>query len=153
MRKTLAAKKKFGQLIEAPLELPRGSVARENALSAAANLDLDFPRARRGFGSAEMYPRPQRTGTVVDFCLGQIQKIFTFNIARTHVVADGVPDNLAARIDDQRQFRLRHIPTRIAPDTDRFTGRNNFLGDGLEEKFRSFRGVNPVISRRAEIRF
>ena len=90
---------------------------------------------------------------MVSFGLRQIQEIFAFDVARTHVVADGVADDFSARIHHQRQFRLRHVPFGVAPDADGFAGADDFLRQRFEENFRPFRRINLVVGGGAEIGF
>jgi hypothetical protein len=60
--------------------------------------------------------RTKRTTAVVNLGLWQIKRVFRFNIARAHIVADGVAHDCPVRIDQQRQLWLRHRPLRVRPN-------------------------------------
>src|SRR4051812_14542457 len=97
MRKRLAAEKVFGKFLERAFDAVDGSLATEDHVALAAkDLNLDIPRTHFGFTRVDVDERTQRAGAVVDLRLRQIEKIFAFDIARTHVVADRVADDLAA---------------------------------------------------------
>ena len=113
---------------------------------------MDFPVARLVLAGADDHPRPDRAGAVVNLRLRQIEQIFPLDVARTHVIADGVADDLAARVDDQRQLRLRHVPARVFANAHRITRSDDFLRQRLKEQFGPLCVVNTIVGRRAEVR-
>src|SRR6185312_9412512 len=75
----------------------------------------------------------KRAGAVIDLCLRQIERVFAFDVTRAHVVADGVASDLAAWVEQQRQFRLGHRPLRIGSNANRLAGPDNATGCGLKK--------------------
>src|SRR5579875_2409260 len=61
--------------------------------ASAADGQANGHALRRRHGSSQSDDWTERTRAVVDFCLWQIKWIFTFDVSRTHIVADGVTDN------------------------------------------------------------
>src|SRR5438094_5677509 len=152
VREDLAAEEKAGQLIKRPLDLTYGGLAFERRLTLAADVQLDCPVARLAFAGADDDPGPHRAGAVIDLGLWQIEQIFPFNVARTHVVADGVTDHPPARIDDQRQLRFRHVPARVFANAHSLARGDDFFWQRLEKEFRTGGIVNLVVRGSAEIR-
>ena len=54
--------------------------------------------------------RTERAGRRVYFRLGQVERIFPFDITAAHVVAYDHPHDFARRVGDESQFRLGHAP-------------------------------------------
>ncbi len=52
----------------------------------------------------------QRAAVGIDFGLRQIQRVFALDTARTHVVANGVADNLGRGVDDEHKLWLWDVP-------------------------------------------
>src|SRR5690606_30379484 len=89
--------------------------------------------------------RAERARTRVDLGLGQIERVLALDIATAHVVADGDADNLHGWIHDQRQFRLGHIPVRIAADAYLAVGADYPGSARLEKDLRARGGVDARI--------
>src|SRR5205085_2415195 len=98
-------------------------------------------------------PRSKSTGAVISFGLRKIQQILAFYVARTHVIADSVADDLAAGIEHERQFRFGHAPFCVASDAHGLAAANDFFWQRLEEKLWPVRIINPVIGICAELGF
>ena len=97
--------------------------------------------------------RAQGAAIVVELGLRQIERILALDVAGAHVVADGEPDQLSLRRNDQRQFRLGNRPFRVAADADRLAGTGDAPRHGLEEQLRPRRRIHPVVVRGARFRF
>src|SRR5262249_10142390 len=80
--------------------------------------------------------------------LRQVERVFTLDIARTHVVADGVADDFEFRRDYQSQLWFGDIPVAVGADADALAGAGNAVGRGLEEQLRSPRRVDEIIEPR-----
>ena len=115
--------------------------------------DSDSPFAREGFAGAQVDPRSERAGAIVDFRLREIQEILAFDVARTHVIADGAAHNRSTRIQNERELRLRNTPAGVAPNADRLAGSDDFLRQSLEKNLRPLRRINAVVRGGAEIGF
>src|SRR5919112_4381130 len=88
---------------------------------------------------------PQRARTVVDFGLGEIQRILALNIARRDIVAGGVTDDLHPAVDDQDQFGLGHVPTAVPADAYPVPGADDPPPRGLEKKLGPLGVVDPLV--------
>src|SRR6185312_17025902 len=66
-------------------------------LSFAHDFNANRRRGKQRFG-ADQYAGAQRAASVINLRLGKIERVFAFDIARTHVVADGIADDLAMLI-------------------------------------------------------
>ncbi len=82
---------------------------------------------------------------VVDLGLRKIEGIGALDVARAHVVADGVSDDLAAWIDDESEFGLGYGPGGVVADFDVAVGACDFVGYGFEEELGAFGGVDAVV--------
>ena len=89
---------------------------------AATDDELDLHAGKLGHRGHRRHHRPDRARTLVDLRLRQVERVLALDVARTHVVADGVADDLPRRRDDQRQFRLGHAPLGVGADAHRFAG-------------------------------
>ena len=91
------------------LELRERRLTREDCFAGALDEHLDFGR-----GWEHLF-RDEDTGTeraapVIDFGLRQVERVRALDVARTHVVADGVADDFSAAVDHEREFRFWHVP-------------------------------------------
>jgi len=77
--------------------------------------------------------------------LRKVERIGSFDVAGTHVVADGVADDFAARVDGQREFGFGNGPGGVAPDLYGAVGSGDLMGDGFEEEFGALGGVDAVV--------
>ena len=68
----------------------------------------------------------------VNLRLRQIQQVFAFDVARTHVVADRVADDFAMAIDDERQFGFGHVPLGVLANANGLAGPATFSGSDLK---------------------
>ena len=68
----------------------------KTALPAALDLQADGDLRPGGHGVGQGDDRAEGAGAVVDLGLRQIERVLAFDVARAHVVADGVADELAA---------------------------------------------------------
>ena len=81
----------FGsRLSSASVVFPANAVAPLRSISRWMVVDL-LGRLRR-----EQNARAERAASVVDLGLRQVERIFALDVARAHIVADGVADDLAA---------------------------------------------------------
>src|SRR5439155_21432026 len=110
VRKRLTAEQIAYQFVEIAFDIGDGSFAFKDGFLSPLDLQLDDPRSRFGFISANTNERPKRAGAIINFGLGQIEEILAFDVTRTHVIADSESRDLSARINNERQFGLRHIP-------------------------------------------
>src|SRR5439155_1560756 len=76
--------------------------------------------------------------------LRQVQRVLPFQVAAADAVADRVADDGAARVDRERQFGLRHVPGRIAPNPYGLAGPGDAMRRGLEEQLRTVGRVDPI---------
>ncbi len=116
----------------------------ERALTSASNRQAHLG-LRRERGRGDQHARPQPAAAVVHLGLGQVQRILSLDVARAHVVADRVPDNLAARADDQRELRLGHVPLRVLPNPHGLSMTAHAMRCGLEEELWTGRVVDAVV--------
>ncbi len=77
--------------------------------------------------------------------LGQVERIFPFDVAGTHVVADGIADNFHGWIDDQRQFGLGDVPGGVVADGDGIVRSDRPAGRRFEKDLWPCSRVDPVI--------
>ena len=147
----LRLKHEVPQLIEAALDLVHADRPLEDGLAVAPDLHADVPFARLRLCGADAHPRADGAGAVVHLGLRQVEQVFTLDVARAHVVANGTAGDVTTRIHHQHQFRLRHAPLGIGADADRLAAGHDFLGERLEEQLRPRRVVNSVIGSGAEI--
>ena len=62
-------------------------------------------------------------------------------------------DDMAARVEHEREFRLGHAPSGVLADADRLTVGHDLLWQRFEEDLRAWCGVNAVVGIGAEGRF
>jgi hypothetical protein len=65
----------------------------ENYGAASGNRETDFNRLASRHVGGERDPRTKSTALVVKLRLRQVERIVPFDIAATHIVAYGVPDD------------------------------------------------------------
>ncbi len=97
-------------------------------------------------GSERMrMPGPRATAAVVDLGLREVKRVGSFDVTGAHVVADGVADDLGARIDEEGEFGLGDGPGGVATDFDGAVGACDLVSDGFEEELGAFGGVDTVV--------
>ena len=126
------------------LQLGERSVGGKCSRAAAHNLKTNRRRGRQRLRRDE-HAGPERATAVVDLGLRQIERILSLDIARAHVVADGVADDLAAIVDEQRQLRLGHVPLGVAANAHVASRSGDAAGRGLEEKLRPLGGIDAIV--------
>src|ERR1700679_1533381 len=104
--------------------------------------DLGAGRRRR---VANKNAGAKRTASIVDLGLRKIERVCAFDVARTHVVADGVADDLTARIDDERKLGLGYGPRGIAANFYRTIRARDFGSESFEEQLRPLGRVDAII--------
>ncbi len=144
VRESVFAEKVGGQIGRFALELRERGGAGKNHTAAAQDFDLDRSGGRQRI-AADENARAQRATAVVDLGLRKIERIFALDIARAHIVADGVADDLAARVDEQRQLRLGNRPRSVGANAHVAAGAGDAARRGFEEKLRALGGVNAVV--------
>src|SRR5439155_5729006 len=115
---------------------------RAGALDRHADLrarDVDVPGEDRG--------RADRTAAVVDLRLGQEERVLTFDAPRAHVVAARECDDLAVRVRENSELRLRHVPRRVLADAHLAAVRNDAPPGGLEEELWPVALVDVLVDR------
>ncbi len=111
--------------------------------TVAGDLDLDAGLAWQRVADDEA--RAKRATRGVDFGLRQVERVFALDVARTHVVANRVAEDVAGLVDGQRHFRLGHVPVRIAADAHLRAWPHDALRGGLEENFRTWGIVDAIV--------
>src|SRR5579863_2966409 len=89
--------------------------------------------------------RSERATAVIHLCLGQIERILALDIARAHVIADGVAVDAALWADDESELRFRHGPMGVAPDPNFAPRTDCTAGRRFEEEFRAFGGIDAIV--------
>src|SRR6185437_13171798 len=89
--------------------------------------------------------RSERAAAVVNFSLGKIKRVFAFNVARTHIVANGVAENFPAGTDQQCEFWFRHRPLGVLANGDFVVMADDAAGCRFEKNFRTLRSVHAVV--------
>ena len=94
----------------------RGRVRRrlKDGRPRTADLELDVESSMSTRRSREA--RPERTGSVVDLGLRQVEGIGTFDASRRDVVADRERHDVAFRGEHEHEFGFGHIPGRVRAD-------------------------------------
>ena len=110
----------------------------------AEDVELDLGGGRHGF-VADEEAGAKSAATVVDLGLREVERVGAFDVAGAHVVADGVADDLAARVDDEREFRFGDGPGGIAANFDLTVGACDFVTYGFEEELGAFGSVDAVV--------
>src|ERR1043166_2322264 len=100
VRKTLAAKKECRQVVERALDQTRRGLSAKDRFPCAGYVQFDVPRARLGLARADANARAQRTGAAVNLGLGKVKKVLSLDVPRAHIVADAIPRDLPARIEE-----------------------------------------------------
>ena len=113
-------------------------------MAGAQDVELDHRGGSHGL-TADEDARPKGAAAVVDLSLRKIERIGAFDIAGAHIVADGVADDLRARIDDESEFGFGHGPRCVAANLYATVGSCDLVGDGFEEELGALGGVNPII--------
>ena len=66
----------------------------------------------------EHHARAKRTGACVDLGLGEIERVFAFDVAAAHIVADGVADDLPAGVITRASSGSGTFQVRVPADAD-----------------------------------
>src|SRR5258708_38154058 len=90
-------------------------------------------------------PRPQRATAVVNLGLRQIEWVLALNIARAHIIANGVADDPAWGAHHQSQLWLRHRPMSIGANPYLAACAHRSARRGLEKQFRSFCRIDAIV--------
>src|SRR5690606_35864065 len=90
----------------------RRALERRGRVALDRETDRGVCRQRR---ARDQNAGPEREALIVGFRLRQVERVLAFDVARAHVVADRVADDLAAPVHGQHELGLRHAPLRIAP--------------------------------------
>src|SRR3712207_2726158 len=101
--------------------------------------------AQHRIRSRENDARPQRARTVVDFGLGQIQRILALYVARGDIVAGGVADDLHPAVDDQNEFGFGYVPTAVPADAYPVPGSHDPPPRSLEKELGTLGVVDPLV--------
>ena len=91
----IVADEPLDQVLEIAGHLRDTRFARENRFVVSNDLEVNSDLVARWHGVGQSDPRSDAATLIVDFGLGQIERIVPFDIAAAHVVADRVPDDLA----------------------------------------------------------
>src|SRR6185436_14984481 len=118
LRKVELHEQEVGQLVQRALDLRRPRLARERDAARARDLQGDRQIAQ-AIRVADVDAGADRARAVVDLRLRQVERVVALDVARRHVVADGVTDDLTGAVDDQRQLRLGDVPLAVVADADR----------------------------------
>jgi hypothetical protein len=118
--------------------------ARELCVISAKDVEFDPRGCGHGF-VADEDAGAEGAASVVDFGLRKIERVGAFDVAGAHVVADGVADDLAARVDEKGEFGFRHRPRGVTTDFDEAVRACDFVGDSFEEELGAFGGVDAVV--------
>ena len=137
-----------GQLLRRALHFRQRGGAAEDGCAAAHDLQVDAGRWIGGSG-ADQDRRAERAAPVVDLGLRQVERIFAFDVAGAHVVADRVAKDAPAAVDRQGQFRLRRVPGGVRADAHRAAGGGGGARAPLVEQLRPLGGVDAVVEAAA----
>src|SRR5580658_1277436 len=108
------------------------------------NLECDLSRMRqRAFTDEDAGTK--RATAVVDLGLGKVERILAFDIARAHVIADGVADDAAIGADDKSELRLGNGPVGIGADANFAPGSCGATGAAFEKQLGPFSRVDAII--------
>src|SRR5262245_46240296 len=108
--------------------------------------DLRLRRKRR---FADQQHGAKRTRSVVHLRLWEIQRILTFDIARAHIVANRVADNLRARVDTHRELRFGDDPLRVTTYSNSLSRSAHTPRRRLEKQLRTLRAVDAIVETAA----
>src|SRR5262249_32935410 len=122
------------EVVERPGHLRQGGRSGEHNGAAALDRQVDGDLRQRRHGVGEGNDGAEGAGVVVDLGLRQVERVLALDVARTHVVADRVADQLEPGGQHQGQFRLRHVPLAVAADEYAVAGADDAPGGGLEEQ-------------------
>ena len=127
-------------------------VAANSLFVPAHDLQADL-RGRRQWFRRNQYAGAQGAASVVHLGLGQIQRVFSFDTARAHVIANGVADDFPFRGYEKGQLGLGHRPGRVVANGNSSVGADDAMRRCLEEEFRALGVVNPIVKVAASGRF
>ncbi len=130
--KIVVAKEKLGEIREFAFHLCERSRAVENRCAGAVNLHFDRGVARQRFANHDAWA--ERATPAVNLGLRKVEWIFALDIARAHVIADGVSEDSATRIDGQGDLWLWHVPCRITANAHLSGGPSHSAGSALESR-------------------
>ncbi len=108
------------------------------------DLKLDGCGARQGIGS-EQERGAEGAASVVDLGLGKVERVFSFDIAGAHVVADGVAGDDSGGADEQSELGFGHGPGGVGADANGPVGAYDAAAGGLEEDLGAFGVVDAVV--------
>ena len=124
MRKTPCGKSSslpqvVDQFLQRALDPRRACLAGEDRRGRPAAPRDRSTGSRSAVGVAQRNPGTERARSVVDLGLRQVERVLALDVPRGDVVAGAEPDDLASRVDHQRELRLRHVPAAVATNADR----------------------------------
>ena len=97
--------------------------------------------------------RPNRTSPRVHLCLGEIKRVFAFNIPGTHIIADSKPDNFSCRRNNQSKLRLRDTPLAIFSDTNFLAKACNLCRRRFKKELGPLCFINEIVKFGSPFRF
>src|SRR5689334_10269364 len=93
LRERVVAEEKFDERFGRTLELRKRRLTREDRFAGALDAQLDLGGGGEHFFH-DKNTRAERTAPVIDLGLRQVERVRAFYVTRTHVIADGVADDL-----------------------------------------------------------
>src|SRR5581483_7729702 len=72
-------------------------------------------------------------------------RVLAFDVARAHVVGDGVAEDFSAWADEQGKLGFRHRPFGIASNRNLTARADHPVRSGFEEELRTFRPIDAVV--------
>src|SRR6185437_12518239 len=144
VRKAAIAEEPTRKFLRVTLQLGKRRVSFECGPAAAHDLNLDRGNLWQRF-VAEQDTGAKPATPVVDLGLRKVEWILALDVARAHVIADGVADDLAARIEQQRQFGLGDRPSCVGADANIRAGTDHTTCCRLEEELRTNGGVDAIV--------
>ena len=151
-RESVVTIKKSSQFRRRAFELGNRSLPGENRLTSAADGDVDL--CFRGKQVAGDVQAGANGGAELKaFGLREVERILALNIAAGKIIADGITDNLATRVDDESQFRFRHHPLRITAQMHGLARISHALRCGFEKNLRTLCGIDAIVKTAASAIF
>src|SRR5690606_17534582 len=105
------------QVAERALHLRAPRLPLEHGFAAALDAQADRDVPERIFGADEDR-RADRAAAIIDLRLRQVERVFALDVARRHVVARAVTDDLHVPVQHQRELRLWHVPAAVFANAD-----------------------------------
>src|SRR5262249_37184479 len=142
--KAVVAIEVFRQQLRLTFEFRQRGFASEGDLFAARDSEADLRFLRQWIGSKQN-AWAKRAAALIDLRLRKVERVFTLDIARAHVVSDGVANDFAAAAQHQSQLRLGDGPLCIAADANLAARADNAAPCGFEEELRALGRIDAVV--------